>query len=109
MAAQQPLNEQSVKWKPGTLCDLYVREQRKWAEGEVIGSFTDEHGEWVKVRCGPETHDVLCDDPYLRARGHQLRVIPAENIPKLNQLTAEHPVIGRQFERLLPLSSPSIR
>mgnify|MGYP001498286315 CR=1 FL=1 len=64
--AQQPLQKQPLKWKLGSRCDLFVRSEMKWATGEVIGLFTDEQGEWVKVRCGQRVHDVLAHDPDLR-------------------------------------------
>ena len=47
--------------------------------GEVIGSFSDDEGEWVKVRCGQKDHNVMDGDPDLRKRvvkvitGHQLK------------------------------------
>ena len=82
MAAQLP-QELAVKWKEGSLCDLYVRKQRKWNEGRVIGTFTNDQGDWVKVRCGLETHDVLCDDPDLRTRVKDNVVIPVDKMKAL--------------------------
>ena len=64
--AQQPLQNQPLKWKLSSRCDLFVRSEMKWAMGEVIGFFTDEQGEWVKVRCVQRVHDVLAHDPDLR-------------------------------------------
>ena len=79
----------------------------EWAEGEVIGSFTDEKGEWIKVRCGPDIRDVLSRDPDLRPRGHQKLFIPAENIENLRKVTAENPVVGQEYKRLIPILSDS--
>ena len=95
MAAQLP-KELAAKWKEGTLCDLYVRKERKWNEGEVIGLFSDENGEWAKVRCGQEIHDVLCDGPYLRPRASANVLIP---IDKMQNLQAA--VIGTNADRVL--------
>lgn len=65
---QQLMNEQSADWKPGTKCDVFDREQRKWTEGVVIGSFFDEKGKWVKVQYGKHVREILSDDPDLRVR-----------------------------------------
>ena len=100
MAAQRP-NGQAVKWKPGALCDLFDREQRKWKEGEVISSFSDENGEWVKVRCGPEIRDVLGIDPDLRAR----TLITSDQMKELQNAAVQIPNIAPILERAFPSSS----
>ena len=66
--AQEARFQPIIKWKLGSQCDLFVTETRKWTEGEIIGSFSDEKGEWVKVRCNHTIHDVLSDDQGLRER-----------------------------------------
>ena len=62
------MNEQSADWKPGTKCDLFDREQRKWTEGVVIGSFCDEKREMDQVQCGENVRGILSDDLDLRVR-----------------------------------------
>ena len=48
----------------------------EWADGEVIGSFSDEKGEWIRVRCGPDIRSVLSRDPDLRERARDVAIIP---------------------------------
>ena len=95
MAAQRP-KDQAVKWKPGALCEVFDREQRKWNEGEVISSFSDDRGEWVKVRCGQSVHELLCDDPYLRVSSSDNMLISVVKMKTLQ--SALH---GTDFDRTL--------
>ena len=62
---------------------MFDREQRKWNEGEVIGSFSDDQGEWLKVRCGQSVAEVLCDDPDIRVSSSDNMVIPVVKMKKL--------------------------
>ena len=68
MAQDQDEKEEIVKWKLGSLCRRYDRKTRKWSDGEVIGLFTNDDGEWVKVRCGQQIHEVFANDPDLRLK-----------------------------------------
>ena len=99
--AQQSLKGGAVKWKPGTKCDFFDRNTRKWVEAEVIGSFSDAKGEWIKVRCGQKDHDVMSDDPDLRKRA----VIPGHELRQLQDAAAQLPNIGPILQRVLPSSS----
>ena len=99
--AQQPPKGQSVKWKPGSKCDLFDREQKKWKEVEIIGLFSDDHGEWVKVRCGQEIRDVLGIDPDLRARA----LITSDQMKELQNAAVQIPNIAPILERAFPSSS----
>ena len=82
--AQEARFQPIVKWKLGSQCDLFVTEIRKWTEGEIIGTFSDEKGEWVKVRCDQTIHHVLSDDPRLRERDQNN--MPTDWIDKLKKL-----------------------
>ena len=83
--AQQQRFQEPVKWKLGSKCDLFVRDTMQWAEGEIIGSFSVEKKEWIKVRCGQRVHDVLCGDPDLREREQDTMVVSMEWIHKLKE------------------------
>lgn len=84
MAQQTPFT-QSVKWKLGSKCDLFVREDMEWKEGEIIGSFSDEKGEWVKVRCGQNVHNVLCRDPDLRQQASNDIIVSVDKVKELEE------------------------
>ena len=63
--AQQPRGTLTEKWKNHQKCEIYSRSQKRWIEGKVIDIFTDEEGQWVKVKYGrqwvkihDEAHDV---------------------------------------------------
>ena len=58
----------------------------EWAEGEIIGSYSDEKGEWVKVRCGQKVYDILSHDPDLRERAQNNSIVPVHWIDKLKEL-----------------------
>ena len=70
----------------------------KWATGEVIGLFTDEQGEWVKVRCGQRVHDVLAHDPDLRVGASDNMLIPADKIKELREAAMESPDIAKLLQ-----------
>ena len=57
----------------------------EWEEGEIIGSYSDDKGEWVKVRCGQKVHDVLSRDPDLKERAQNTSIVPV-HIDKLKEL-----------------------
>ena len=82
--AQEARFQPIIKWKLGSQCELFDSETRKWAVGEIIGSFSDEKGEWVKVRCDEKMHHVLSDDPCLRERDQN--TMPSDWIDKLKKL-----------------------
>ena len=84
MAQQQRLQE-PVKWKLGSKCDLFVRDIMEWAEGEIIGSYSDDKGEWVKVRCGQKVYDILSRDPDIRERAQNKSAVIVD-IDKLKEL-----------------------
>ena len=86
----------SVKWKAGSKCELFDREQRKWNAVEVISSFSDDQGEWIKVRCGQSVAEVLCDDPDIRVSSSDNMLIPVDKMKKLQ--SALH---GTDFDRTL--------
>ena len=99
--AQQSLKVDAVKWKPGTKCDLYDRSTRKWVEVEIINLFSDEKGEWIKVRCGQKDRNVIQGDPDLRQRA----VIPGHELKQLQEAAAQMPNIAPILQRVLPSSS----
>ena len=98
--AQQSLKD-DVEWKPGTKCDFFNRNTRKWVEAEVVGSFVDDKGEWIKVRCGQEEHNVLGDDPDLKKQ----RLISGRELKQLRDAAVQNPVIAPILQKVLPSSS----
>ena len=99
--AQRPFQDGTAVWKTGLKCDFYDRSIRKWVEAEVIGSFSDDDGEWIKVRCGHKDHNVLNGDPDLRKRA----VIPDHQLKQLQGVVAQIPSITPILESILPSSS----
>ena len=95
--AQQQAISQSVEWKPGSKCQLFDRHDLKWNDGEVIGSFSDDKGEWIKVRCDDVVSNVLSDDPDLK----QLEVIPSNEMKKLQHAAVQQPDIAPILQRIL--------
>ena len=91
--AAQITKEETIKWKDGTLCELFDRKQRKWTDGEVIGSFSNENGDFVKIRCGPEIHDVLRDDPDLRVRAKNMTLISNDKLKELQEAVTDPDVV----------------
>ena len=53
------------KWKAGGKCQVYDRETYKWIQGEIISTFIDEKGKWVKVQCDEKVHNLFEGDPHL--------------------------------------------
>ena len=39
-----------MQWTIGQKCEIYLKQKRKWNDGEVVDIFNDDEGEWVKVR-----------------------------------------------------------
>ena len=99
--AQQSVQEKDEKWKPGMKCDLFNREQLKWEEAEVIETFTDEKGKWVKVQCGQKTRNVVTVDPDLRVRVH----IQSAEMQKLQDVAVQNPSVAPILRRILPTST----
>ena len=99
--AQQSVQGDSFGWKPGTKCDFFDRNIRKWVEAEVIGSHTDDKGEWIKVRYGQKDQIVLSDDPDLRRR----ELITARELRRLRDAAAQIPIIAPILQKVLPSSS----
>ena len=99
--AQKPIVAPVVKWKLGSKCDLFDREQYKWIEAEVIGVFEDEGREWVKVRCGQTVRDVRSVDPDLRQR----TLLQSGEMKKLQHAAVQQPDIAPILQRVLPTSS----
>ena len=59
----------------------------RWIKGEIIGSFTDEKGEWVKVRYGQKhVRDILSHDAELRAPQQNNMMVPMQWVDKLSEL-----------------------
>ena len=84
--AAQSTNDEAVKWNAGSLCELYDRDHRKWKSGEIVGSFSDEHGQWIKVRCGQEIVDVVSGDPDLRMRQKDTVTFAIDKIKALQRV-----------------------
>ena len=91
-----------MKWKPGALCQYFDEKERRWADGEVIGLFSDGKGDWIKVRCGQTVHDVLCDAPTVRPRASDMVTI---SMDKMKELQAA--AVGTKVDELLQWILPS--
>ena len=102
--AQQPLQNETTKWKVGLKYDFYDRDTRKWVEAEVIKSFSDDKGEWIKVRCGGKDINVLNGDPDLRKRS----VIPGHQLKQLQDAATQLPNIAPILESILPSSGQGL-
>ena len=64
---QQTKQQKKVQWKIGRKCEVYSRTKNLWIEGEVIDIFTDDEGQWVKVKYGRNTKEMPPNDKHLRA------------------------------------------
>ena len=98
--AQQSLKE-NVEWKAGTKCDLYDRNTFKWVEAEVIGSFTKDNREWIKVRYGQSDRNVLKGDPDLRKQD----LFSGRELKQLRDAAVQIPVIAPILQKVFPSSS----
>ena len=98
---------QKLKWKLGAKCTLFLRNERKWTDGEIVGSFSDEQGEWVKVRCGNQVHEVLTDDPDFKVQSQSLGLVPVDAIKKLQVAAMRQPVIAQWLQSILSSSTHS--
>ena len=101
MALQQ-LNDKSSAFKIGAICKLYDRERRQWVEAEVINTFCDDIGEWVRVRWGQRIKDILSDDPDLRVQSVRNLLIPMDHIDEMRVIALEHPNIAPFLQRMRP-------
>ena len=98
--AKKVLND-TAEWKLGTKCDFFDRNTRKWVEAEVIGSYSDNQGQWVKVRCEQKDHNVMSDDPDLRKRA----LLSGDQLKQLQSIAAQVPTITPILETILPTTS----
>ena len=95
----------AMKWKLGASCSLFVRKDRKWNEGNIVGTFSDKNGDWVKVQCGSEIHDVLSDDPDLRLLDENDAVISNQKIKELQSVARQRPDIEPIIEQHIAISN----
>ena len=102
--AQKQVDQQAVEWKPGSNCDVFERDKMQWEEGEIIESFSDEKGKWVKVKCGKTIRELLAIDPDLRAR----EKLSKEEVLKLERAAAQIPNIKSILDRILPATSGQV-
>ena len=61
-------NKQIMKWRVGSLCEMFSPELRQWVHGDVVNLFSDEIGDWIRIQYGLRIRDVLRDDPFVRER-----------------------------------------
>ena len=66
--------------------------------GEIVSTFTDEKGKWMKVRYGQNVRDVLAIDPDLRIR----TVVTKEEVQILERAAAQLPKMNPVVNRILP-------
>ena len=98
--ALQPQTIVKTKLKLGSSCKLFDRELREWRSGEIIGSFSDDKCDMVKVRCGSEIHEIYCDDPDLRIDNQLKQRIPRSKIEELKKF-AKGSDVASILEQLL--------
>ena len=95
--------EADYKWTVGSQCEVYIREKGKWAEGEVINTFTDDDGYCIRVQYGERVRDLspmnIAHD--LRARGTSHLAVTLEDFKKLKSATERRSVIGNVLKRIL--------
>lgn len=91
----------SVKWEIGTKCDVFNRDKFKWEQSEIVGSCTDDKGQWVKVKYGQKVRDILAADPDLRIR----KVIQKEQVLELERAAVQIPKLKPILDDMLPPSS----
>ena len=65
--AQQTKQQRKGQWEIGQKCEVYSRTKNIWIEGEVIDKFTDDEGQWVKVKYARTTKEMPPNDKHLRA------------------------------------------
>ncbi len=99
--AQQETKPESVKWKLGAICDVFDRKQFKWVRGEVVGSFTNEEGEWIMVQCDEDHRDFRTIDPDLRQRS----LLHEKQLKALREAAVQQPNIEPILKILLSTSS----
>ena len=58
----------NVKWRVGSLCEMFSPEAREWVHGDIVNLFSDELGDWIRVQYGQRIRDVLRDGPFVRER-----------------------------------------
>lgn len=96
----------TAKWKLGSKCTLFNRENRKWNEGTIVGSFSDENGEWIKVQCDSEIHDVLADDPDLREHvDRDDAIISAQKLKELQAVAMRRPNMASAINQTITMSN----
>ena len=105
--AQVAQNEdaETTKWKLGSKCSLFNRKSRKWNDGTIVGSFSDENGEWIKVQCGSEIHDVLVDDPDLRVVDQDDVDILTQKIKELQAVAMRRPDMASMINQTIAMSN----
>ena len=100
-------SEQQQQWKTGTLCEVYSHEEREWIDGEIINTFTDSAGEWLRVQYGKRIRDVMSDDPWLRARSSKTIVVPQDVVKTLRKIIQKQPDLMPIFEGILNQTADS--
>lgn len=87
--------------KSRSTCDLFDIKKQKWQEGEIIGSYSDAKGNWIKVRRGQTVHNLLAHDPNLRVRA----MIQSDEVMELEHAMSQIPKIKPILNRILPTAS----
>ena len=94
-----------AKWKLGAKCSLFNREDYNWNDGTIVGSFSDENGEWIKVQCGSEIHDVRAVDPDLRVINHDDADILTQKVKELKAIARRRPDMASKIEQTITMSN----
>ena len=106
LSNKQNDNELMEQWKVGTLCELYNQRERKWVDSEVIHTFSDSAGSWLRIQSGARIQDVFIDDieRNVRARGTSHLAVSVRDISDLKDIVARYPATAAVLERIFAKS-----
>ena len=78
--AHQANSESTKKWRAHQKCEIYNVNQKRWITGEVIDVFTDDEGQWVKVKYGRRTIEMSPNDEHLQAVSSDENILKWDNV-----------------------------
>ena len=89
-------------WKVGNRCEWYNRARQQWVDGDIINIFSNELGDWLRVRCGQRIHDVLGDDVEhdLKPRGSTIMKMSVDDLQTIKHIATKHRVISPTLHRI---------
>ena len=116
MASQSPPDEKpNTEWTKGSICEIYCDYKHEWINGEVIGTFTYEDCQFIRVKYADNkrTRDIRSNDPHIRPRngGHGLTSavsISNSQMDLLKELAIQRPEFSPLWKSLVAQSGHSI-